>query len=88
VARLGKADWQGALRLKTVNGGIEVTLPEGASADVKASTVNGDIDTSFPLTVSGRISRRRLEGTIGAGGRLLEMETVNGGITLRKASAK
>lgn len=88
VARLGRADWQGALRLETVNGGIEVTLPEGASADVRASTVNGDIDTSFPITVSGRISRRKLEGTIGAGGRLLEMKTVNGGITLRKASAK
>jgi DUF4097 and DUF4098 domain-containing protein YvlB len=88
VARLGKADWQGSLRLKTVNGGIEVTLPEGASADVRASTVNGDIDTSFPLTVTGRISRRKLEGTIGAGGRLLEMETVNGGIALRKSSAK
>ena len=87
-ARLGRADWEGTLRLKTVNGGIDVVLPEGLSAEVKASTVNGDIQTDFPLTVTGRISRRKLQGTIGSGGRLLEMETVNGGIELRKAGGK
>jgi DUF4097 and DUF4098 domain-containing protein YvlB len=88
TARLGRADWNGTLKLKTVNGGIEVALPEGLSADVRASTVNGDIETDFPLTVTGKISRRKLEGTIGSGGRLLEMETVNGGIELRKAGPK
>jgi hypothetical protein len=88
TARLGRADWTGALKLKTVNGGIEVTLPEGVSADVKASTVNGDIETDFPLSVTGKISRRRIEGTIGSGGRLLELETVNGAIELHKAGAK
>jgi DUF4097 and DUF4098 domain-containing protein YvlB len=87
TARLGRADWTGALKLKTVNGGIDVLMPEGLSADVKASTVNGDIQTDFPLTVTGRISRRKIEGTIGSGGRLLEVETVNGGIELRKAGA-
>ena len=88
VAHLGRADWTGALKLKTVNGGIDVVMPEGLSADVKASTVNGDIQTDFPLTVTGRISRRKIEGTIGSGGRLLEMETVNGGIELRKPGAE
>ena len=88
TARLGRTDWTGALNLKTVNGGIEMTMPEGLSADVRASTVNGDIQTDFPLTVTGRISRRKLEGTIGSGGRLLELSTVNGGIELRKTGAK
>jgi hypothetical protein len=85
TARLGRADWTGTLALKTVNGGIDVSVPAGLSADVKASTVNGDIETDFPLTVTGRISRRSIQGTIGGGGRLLEMETVNGGIALRRA---
>jgi hypothetical protein len=88
TAHLGRTDWKGALKLKTVNGGIEMTMPEGLSADVKASTVNGDIQTDFPLTVTGRISRRKLEGTIGSGGRILELETVNGSIELLKAGAK
>jgi DUF4097 and DUF4098 domain-containing protein YvlB len=85
TARLGRADWAGTLKLETVNGGIEVTMPEGLSADVRASTVNGDISTDFPLAVTGKIARRKLEGTIGSGGRTLEMKTVNGGITLRGA---
>jgi hypothetical protein len=87
-ARLGRADWTGALKLKTVNGGIDVSVPAGINADVKASTVNGDIETDFPLTVTGRISRRSIQGTIGSGGRQLDMETVNGGIELHKAGAK
>jgi len=85
TARLGRADWDGTLTLETVNGGIDVSMPEGLSADVRASTVNGDISTDFPLTVKGKIARRKLEGTIGSGGRLLEMKTVNGGIELKKA---
>lgn len=84
TARLGRADWTGTLKLQTVNGGIDVTMPDGLSADVKCSTVNGDISTDFPLTVRGKIARRKLEGTIGSGGRLLEMTTVNGGIELKK----
>ena len=84
-ARLGRTDWDGALKLSTVNGGIELTLPEGLNAEVKATTVNGDIETDFPLAVSGRISRRSLSGTIGTGGRQLELTTVNGGVALRKA---
>lgn len=83
-ARLGRADWDGTLKLKTVNGGIEVNLPAKAAVNVKASTVNGHIDTDFPLTVQGKIGRRRIEGSIGGGGPLLEMETVNGSIELGK----
>jgi len=85
TARFGRADWTGALNLRTVNGGIDVFLPPSTAADVKAATVNGDIETDFPLTVTGKIGRRRLSGSIGGGGRLLELETVNGGIELRKA---
>lgn len=88
TARLGRGDWDGALKLSTVNGGIELTLPENLNADVKATTVNGSVETDFPVAVSGRVSRRSLNGTIGSGGRQLELSTVNGGISLRKAGAK
>ncbi|HET6900434.1 MAG TPA: DUF4097 family beta strand repeat-containing protein [Vicinamibacteria bacterium] len=85
-ASAGRADWSGDAEFKTVNGSITVTLPSSTSADVKAETVNGTIETDFALTVSGRLSRRHLSGTIGGGGRSLEMETVNGSITLKKSS--
>ena len=82
---LGRADWNDTLEFSTVNGSISLTFPPDLSADVKAQTVNGDISTDFPLTVTGRISRRRLEGTIGSGGRTLSLETVNGGISLKRS---
>ncbi len=81
---MGRADWSDTLEMSTVNGGITLTLPQSLSTDVRASTVNGDINTDFPLTVTGRISRRRLEGTIGGGGRSLFLESVNGSITLKR----
>ena len=82
---LGRADWDNTLEFSTVNGSINLTLPADLSTDVKAQTVNGDISTDFPLTVTGRVSRRRLEGTIGGGGRTLSLETVNGGISLKRS---
>src|SRR5262245_47832002 len=81
---MGRADWTDRLEMSTVNGGITLTLPSALNTDVRASTVNGDVSTDFPLTVTGRIQRRRIEGTIGAGGRMLSLESVNGGITLKR----
>jgi DUF4097 and DUF4098 domain-containing protein YvlB len=85
-ARIDSTARSEKLKLKTVNGGIEVSLPGDAAADVKAATVNGHIETDFPLTVKGKIGRRRIEGSIGGGGPLLEMETVNGSIELNKST--
>ena len=81
---MGRADWSDTLAMKTVNGSITLTLPASLSTEVRASTVNGDINADYPITVQGRVSRRRLEGTIGGGGRLLALETVNGSITLKR----
>ena len=75
---------QRAMRFNSVNGSVNVTLPANIGADVDAKTVNGSIDTDFPISVTGRMSPRHLAGTIGQGGRHLELETVNGSIRLRK----
>lgn len=84
TAEMGRADWDGPLDIKTVNGSITVELPASASARVEASTVNGGIETDFPLTVTGRFGPRRVSGTIGGGGRDLNLETVNGAIRIRQ----
>jgi hypothetical protein len=47
---------------------------------------NGGIDTGFPLTVKGKLNRHSLGGTIGDGGGGLNLQTVSGGIQLRKSS--
>jgi len=84
-ARAGKADWTGAASFETVNGSIVLELPADTSAEIEAKTVNGGIETDFPLTVNRQVSRRRLSGTLGRGGRRLELETVNGSIQIRQA---
>ena len=83
-ARLGRADWPGSLSYTTVNGSITVELPADTSAEVRASTVNGGIDSDFPLNIKGRWGPKQARGTLGAGGRTLELETVNGAIRLVK----
>jgi hypothetical protein len=82
--RLGSSAWNDRLTFHTVNGSITLALPGDTSADVRATTVNGEISTDFPLTVTGRFSPRRLSGTIGGGGRTLELETVNGSVRLQR----
>lgn len=77
-------DLESDLRFSTVNGSLEVSLPEGANADVEAATVNGSLQSDFPLTIRGRFSNHRMQGTIGDGGHRLRLETVNGGIRIRR----
>jgi putative adhesin len=82
---MGQAMWSGTLEMNTVNGGITLALPQDLNSDVKLTTVNGDIQSDFPVTVSGTMTRRKLEGTIGGGGRLLALSTTNGSVTLKTA---
>ena len=80
---MGRSDWSDAASFHTVNGSITLALPSEASTAVEARTVNGRIATDFELA-GARITRRELSGTIGAGGRRLALQTVNGGIRLRR----
>ena len=81
---MGAAGWHEGLTFHTVNGSITLELPPDFSAAVRASTVNGEISTDFPLSATGRISRRHVTGTIGAGGRRIDLSTVNGSVRLRR----
>ncbi|MEO5511891.1 MAG: DUF4097 family beta strand repeat-containing protein [Longimicrobiales bacterium] len=84
-AAMGRNTWTGELKFATVNGGVSVTFPAaGLDTQVRAQTVNGDIETDWPLTVRGRFGSKDLNGTIGAGGRMLNLSTVNGSIEIRK----
>ena len=83
-ARLGRTGWQGDLDLTTVNGRITVDLPASAAMEVDASTVNGSMSTDFPLTIRGRWGPRHMSGTVGSGGRRLNLSTVNGSMELRR----
>jgi DUF4097 and DUF4098 domain-containing protein YvlB len=82
--RLAGDRWSGeGLELHTTNGGIDLSVPDGFSANLRASTVHGGIDTDFPVTVQGRIGRS-IDAQIGGGGPPVRLSTTNGGIDIRR----
>jgi hypothetical protein len=85
-ARIGRAEWSGDLEFKTVNGSVKVELPANLNADIDFKSVNGRLVSDFPLTVQGSLGRHSVHGTVGSGGRSLEIKTVNGSGELRKGT--
>ena len=83
-ARLGRTDWSGNVEFKSVNGSIRLELPVNLNADIDFNSVNGHLDTDFPFTMNSSNGRHSVHGTIGSGGRSLEIKTVNGSGELRK----
>lgn len=84
--RMGSADWDGTLKISSVNGSIDLEMPGNLNADVRFKSVNGRLESDFPLTVSGSMGSRRVEGRIGSGGRELVVTTVNGNVRLKHGS--
>ena len=77
---IGRADWNRDLSFVTVNGNVTVRVPAETNAEVTAATVNGSVSSDFLLAVSG--DGRLMSGTLGAGGRMLTLTTVNGNVAL------
>jgi len=69
--------------VKTSNGSIVVRAPERLAVRLRASTSNGVASTNFEIA-GGERSKTRLDGEIGGGGPLLELETSNGDIEIEK----
>ena len=81
---MGRADWTGDLDLETVNGSVTVALPANASTEVRLKTLNGEIESDFPVEMKGKYGNRKADGTLGGGGRELEIESVNGSVKLAR----
>jgi DUF4097 and DUF4098 domain-containing protein YvlB len=69
-----------SITLKSVNGAINLLLPQSPNANVSASNVNGGIETNFPLTVKGHFVGKSISGTLGNGGVEIDLNNVNGSI--------
>ena len=69
---------------KTINGSVEVIGPAELAGDVDMSVVNGSIESDFAVTTTGKLSKRKLVGRIGAGGVPLEIKSVNGSVSLHR----
>ena len=72
----------GEMEIETVNGRIEVVL--NGSADISVETVNGSIRNDYGIEVKkGKYVGSSMEGSVGGGGPELDIETVNGSVTIR-----
>lgn len=75
------------VRARTSNGSITIHLPSSASARVQAQTSNSAVMSDFPVTASGTFGNKgHLDGTIGSGGPVLELNTSNGNIRILKGA--
>ncbi len=72
------------LRVNTVNGGIKIGLPPETNAEIDFRSVNGSVTSDLPITVLGEVKQNELRGRIGDGGPQIKINSVNGGVTLRR----
>ena len=76
--------WEGkGLDATTLNGGVQMRIPQGYSARLETGTVNGGIDIDFPVMVRGRIGQR-ITTELGSGGATIRATTTNGGVRIRR----
>ena len=81
AASIGLPDWGRDLEFSTTSGDVQVTIPAGTNADVRARTQAGSVRSDFPLS---QVMPGDLQGTIGSGGPELRLTTLAGDITLRR----
>jgi DUF4097 and DUF4098 domain-containing protein YvlB len=71
------------IELETVNGSCSLKLPATAAFDLDADTVNGHISCDFPITLT-KSGRHELRGSVNGGGARVELDSVNGGLSVSK----
>ena len=78
------------MRLKTISGAIDVTIPTSRGMDFKAKTISGevysDIEIEYPYGKDGlrQVVGQNIRGRISSGGIESSFETISGNIYLRK----
>jgi DUF4097 and DUF4098 domain-containing protein YvlB len=84
TAELNGDRWRGnGLDLRTSNGGVQLYIPNGYSAQLETGTVNGGLDIAFPMTVQGTLGRS-FTTQLGNGGATIRAVTTNGGVSIRR----
>ena len=79
---------QSECSLRTLGGGITLTLIPDIAVDLEAKTRGGYVSTDFAVesTIQGKVPENRLKGRINGGGPLLKLRAWGGNIHLQKAA--
>ena len=86
VAEVASLENVDSIHLKSVNGGVRLTLPGDASASIHATSINGGIRSDFRSQSRSRrrFLGRRWSATLGSGDTDISITTVNGGVRIRR----
>jgi Uncharacterized conserved protein len=77
----------GDIELSTVNGSVTAQLPPSLQAQLSMETVNGSVHSDFEVAGNDSSTHKEIKGMIGAGGRRVALETVNGSVRLLRGSS-
>ena len=84
-AGFDKLDGDQSVKAETVNGRVTLVLPDDADCEISADTLNGGINAKdFGLDADKGFVGSDLNGKIGSGSARVNIDTVNGGIKIKK----
>jgi DUF4097 and DUF4098 domain-containing protein YvlB len=80
--------WNGqGLDVRSVNGGVHMSVPSNYSARLEAGTTNGSVQSGIPeLTMPNERRPKQVGAYLGAGGATIRVITTNGGVHIDRAS--
>lgn len=80
----GEINPNGRYTLESHSGGVEMRIPSGSAFDFEASTFSGDITTEFEIVASGKLSKKKIKGSVNGGGADVTLKSFSGDIYLKK----
>jgi hypothetical protein len=70
--------------VRSGDGDVELSLPEGFAADLDVHTGDGRITSDLPIMVSGALDHSSLRGKLNGGGPTLSVQTGDGSVHLKR----
>lgn len=80
----GEINPTGRYSLEAHSGKVEMAIPSGSAFDLTASTFSGSIKTDFKVMVSGKVSKKKISGSVNGGGADVNLKTFSGNVYLKK----
>ena len=80
--------WNGqGLDVRSINGGVHLSVPSNYSARLEAGATNGSVQSQIPeLTMPNEKRPKQVGASLGGGGATVRVTTTNGGVHIDRAS--
>jgi hypothetical protein len=80
----GEISSSGRYTLNGHSGTVKMLIPAGSAFDFEASTFSGVIHSDFEIVTSGKISKKKISGSVNGGGADITLKSFSGNIYLKK----